>query len=140
MYGATMPYKRTHFFRTTASEVLAWEVERLWELAAALPVRHGALDELAAVLDMPVWLGKGPPADTPLAPLPSLRAVATYARESYLTDLAYPIILSAEGEVMDGRHRIVKALMVGAPTIAVVQFPETPPPDQRHPKRPPQAE
>ena len=126
-----MPPRRTHFFRTTATEVLGWEVERLWAQAASLPVTQTALSELASLLEAPVWLGDGPLRDMSLAPLPSLRAVAVYARESYLTDLDYPIILSAEGEIMDGRHRLVKAWMLGLPTIAVVRFPTTPPLDQR---------
>jgi len=44
-------------------------------------------------------------------------------------DLAYPIILSATGEVMDGRHRIAKAAMTGRDVIEAVQFEIDPPPD-----------
>jgi hypothetical protein len=44
-------------------------------------------------------------------------------------DLAYPIILAADGRVMDGRHRVAKALHEGRSTIDAVQFDEDPPPD-----------
>lgn len=37
-------------------------------------------------------------------------------------DLAYPIILGADGRVMDGMHRIARALLDGLPTIRAVQF------------------
>ena len=37
-------------------------------------------------------------------------------------DLKYPIILDEDGEVMDGRHRIMKALMLGKKTIKAVRF------------------
>ena len=44
-------------------------------------------------------------------------------------DLSYPIILDEEGYVMDGRHRIAKALLEGKETIDFVRFEETPRPD-----------
>ena len=44
-------------------------------------------------------------------------------------DLSFPIILAANGEVMDGRHRIAKAALTGRATITAVQFTTDPPPD-----------
>ncbi|MCD6162602.1 MAG: hypothetical protein J7K40_09350 [candidate division Zixibacteria bacterium] len=44
-------------------------------------------------------------------------------------DLDCPIILDDEGYVMDGRHRIAKAILEGKETIKFVRFRETPPPD-----------
>lgn len=44
-------------------------------------------------------------------------------------DLSYPIILDEHGRVMDGRHRIAKALLDGEDTIDYVRFDETPSPD-----------
>ncbi|MOA54550.1 hypothetical protein D3C78_1781890 [compost metagenome] len=44
-------------------------------------------------------------------------------------DLAYPIILDSEGRVMDGMHRVSKALMQGATHIDAVQFEQDPAPD-----------
>ncbi len=43
------------------------------------------------------------------------------------SDLSYPIILDDEGYIMDGRHRILKALFEGVKTIKAVRFDETPP-------------
>lgn len=43
-------------------------------------------------------------------------------------DLSYPVILSPEGEVMDGMHRIVKALITGEP-VKWVKLTEMPKPD-----------
>ena len=45
------------------------------------------------------------------------------------SDLDYPIILDDEGSVMDGRHRIVKALIEGKTHIKFVRFEKTPEPD-----------
>ncbi len=44
-------------------------------------------------------------------------------------DLAYPIILDSAGRVMDGMHRIGKALMLGHDYIDAVQFTVDPAPD-----------
>lgn len=41
-------------------------------------------------------------------------------------DLQYPIILDEDGEVMDGRHRIMKAIIEGRKTIKAVRFDENP--------------
>jgi len=40
--------------------------------------------------------------------------------------LSYPIILDDEGYVMDGRHRIFKALLKNKPSIKAVRFTKTP--------------
>ena len=41
-------------------------------------------------------------------------------------DLSYPIILSAEGVIFDGRHRVMKALLEGRDTVKAVRFDENP--------------
>ena len=41
-------------------------------------------------------------------------------------DLKHPIILDDEGYVMDGRHRVCKALLKGVKSIKAVRFDETP--------------
>lgn len=45
-------------------------------------------------------------------------------------DLDSPIILDEDGEIMDGRHRLMKAMLTGADTIKVVRFDENPSPCQ----------
>ena len=44
-------------------------------------------------------------------------------------DLKYPIILDDDGYVMDGRHRITKALFQGKKSIRFVRFKKMPSPD-----------
>ncbi len=53
---------------------------------------------------------------------PTCRNIAQHAKLIQQTDLTYPIILCHEGRVMDGMHRVCKALMQGATHIKVVQF------------------
>jgi hypothetical protein len=43
-------------------------------------------------------------------------------------DLKCPIILDEDGEIMDGRHRIMKALWKGKKTIKAVRFDVNPSP------------
>lgn len=110
-------------FRENGERIAVWRTGRLWELAAALPVRWLPLAELAAYLDAPAtqsWTG----------PTPTLRELAARTRRIQEADLAYPIILAADGHLLDGQHRIAKAWMLGHATIAAVQFPADPDPDQ----------
>jgi hypothetical protein len=48
--------------------------------------------------------------------------------------LSLPIILTADGSLMDGMPRIAKAWVLGLKEIQVVRFPVTPEPDERVPK------
>ena len=45
-------------------------------------------------------------------------------------DLSYPIIQAPEGWIMDGYHRIVKAIIEGKTTIKAVRLPVLPEPDE----------
>ena len=58
----------------------------------------------------------------------TLREMATYIRAVNDSDLDYPIILDEDGEIMDGRHRIVKCLVEGIKTIKAVRFDRNPTP------------
>jgi hypothetical protein len=47
-------------------------------------------------------------------------------------DTEYPIILAPDGGVMDGMHRVARAIFEGRATIRAVQFEEMPEPDYRN--------
>lgn len=49
------------------------------------------------------------------------------------TRVRYPVILSADGRLMDGGHRIAKAWLSGATTISAVRFTTDPEPDYIQP-------
>lgn len=93
-----------------------WNVFRLWELAAGLPVKEWDPEAFHEWEDW-AW-GEL-----------NLGSFASHMRRVQDADLSYPVILSAEGNVMDGCHRIVKAWLKGVP-VRAVQFDETPPPDR----------
>ena len=60
---------------------------------------------------------------------PTCRAIVEHVRLIEETDLSYPIILSSDGRVMDGMHRVAKALLKRQETIEAVQFKKDPKPD-----------
>lgn len=56
----------------------------------------------------------------------SLRDMVMHMNAVNDADLSYPIILDEDGEVMDGRHRIMKCLLNGYETIKAVRFDTNP--------------
>jgi len=58
----------------------------------------------------------------------TLREMVMHMKAVLAADLDNPIILDEDGEIMDGRHRIMKALLGGAETIKAVRFDENPSP------------
>ena len=58
----------------------------------------------------------------------TLREMVMHLNAVKDSDLSFPIILDEDGELMDGRHSIMKALMDGEKTIKAVRFEENPSP------------
>jgi hypothetical protein len=90
-----------------------WSVSRLITLAKSLPVMDIPLDHLFIFYKYDSL---------------SLRELVGHMKSVNDADLKYPIILDEDGEVMDGRHRIMKALLTGKKTIKAVRFEENPSP------------
>lgn len=112
--------RRQYHFRPSPRGLLAWDVHRLVDLARGLPVHDVPLSAIRE-LDEPYWFGEGT--------IPTCRAVADHLRLVDATDLRYPIILSADGRVMDGMHRVVKAYLAGHAAVRAVRFTHDPAPD-----------
>lgn len=113
--------RKQYHFRPSPSGLLAWDVDRLIELTAGLPPEEVPLD-LISELDEPYWFGGGSEEAT-------CRAVADHARLMRDADLKYPIILSVDGRVMDGMHRVAKAYLEGRSAILAVRLRVDPAPD-----------
>lgn len=102
----------------------AWDIDKLVEASKNFPVFAMDLEDIKE-LDENFWYqGEGD--------VPSARSIAQHYKLIEEADLSYPIILSAERRVMDGMHRIIKALVLGHKTIDAVVFTNTPPPDFRN--------
>jgi hypothetical protein len=110
-----------YHFRNSPRGLCAWDVRRLIQLSNALVRERVSLSAILE-LDEPYWAG-GP--DQRL----TCREVVDHARLMLDCDSAFPIILSNDGRVMDGMHRICKALLEGHIEIEAVRFVQDPEPD-----------
>jgi hypothetical protein len=98
-----------------------WLTEKLWRAAEGLPVIRVPLAAIAE-FEQDCWFGE--------RHAPTCKAVAEHARRIQAADLAYPVILSADGRLMDGGHRIAKAWLLGDTDIAAVRFEVDPEPER----------
>jgi hypothetical protein len=111
--------RKQYFFRPSPGGFFAWDVDRLIELTAEYPRRRVALSEVRE-LNEPCF---GPDeAETWMALVDHVKLIDA-------ANLQFPIILAADGTVMDGMHRVAKALRTGSSHIEAVQFTVDPPPD-----------
>jgi hypothetical protein len=110
-----------YHFRRSPKGLCAWNVHRLVELTRASTREWVPLTQIRE-LDEPYWKNESPDRMT-------CREVADHARLMLDSDLAFPVILSSDGRVMDGMHRVCKALLEGRKEIEAVRFVEDPEPD-----------
>jgi hypothetical protein len=111
--------RKQYYFRKSPRGLLAWDVDRLVALTSAFPRRQIPLSNIRE-LDESVF-GEDDP--------PTWRTLLEHVQLIDAADLSYPIILSADGSVMDGMHRAAKAAREGQQTIEAVQFSVDPEPD-----------
>lgn len=90
-----------------------WSVARLIALSRDLPVMQIPLDHLNVYLKFNAL---------------TLREMAMHVAAINNADLRCPIILDEDGELLDGRHRLVKAMITGAACIPAVRFDVNPEP------------
>lgn len=110
--------RKQYFLRRAGSRYDAWDVDTLIELTKSLPRRRVALSDIRELAEP--WRGDGETA--------SWRALVEHLKLIDDADLSFPIILSADGTVLDGMHRVAKALRLGHSDIEAVQFTVDPPP------------
>lgn len=58
----------------------------------------------------------------------TISGILTHIKATLDADLQYPIILDEEGFIMNGRHRLMKAIINNIQTIKIVRFYPTPEP------------
>lgn len=115
--------RKQYSFRPSAHGFDAWDVHRLVALATELPVIDVALSSILEI-DTPYWFGAG-------GEEPTVRIVVRHMELVRETDPSFPIILDVDGRVMDGMHRVARALLEGHSTIRAVRFSEELAPDFR---------
>lgn len=90
-----------------------WSVARLIELSKDLPIMEVPLNHL--------YVGDS-------YDKLRLREMVMHMKAVLAADLSFPIILDEDGEIMNGRHRIMKAMLEGAETIKARRFDKNPSP------------
>ena len=104
----------------------AWHIESVWRAARNLPVEQVQIGSIRE-LDEDCWFN-GRPA--------TVRAVVDHAARMHSADLELPVILASDGQVLDGMHRIAKALLEGRATLPARRLPVDPDPDWHLPLNP----
>jgi hypothetical protein len=110
-----------YHFRRSPQGLCAWNVRRLVELSRDLPREWVPLSAIRE-LDEPYWSNEG-------TQILTCREVVDHARLMVECDLAFPVILSSDGRVMDGMHRVCKALFENRTEIEAVRFVHDPAPN-----------
>ncbi|MGI8484395.1 MAG: hypothetical protein ACR2OU_09030 [Thermomicrobiales bacterium] len=100
----------------------AWDVTRLIDLSLGLPVEDVRLDEIREI-DTNYWFDE--------TAEPTVRRVVEHSQLIAEVDMNYPIILGPDNRVMDGMHRIARAMLDESSTIRAVRFTELPDADFR---------
>jgi len=110
-----------YHFRKSPEGLRAWDVRRLVQLSCGLVPERVPLSAIRE-LDEPYWSG---------APGQQLtcREVVEHTHLMLESDPAFPVILSSDGRIMDGMHRVCKALLEGHDEIEAVRFVQDPEPD-----------
>lgn len=106
---------------TYSDGVSTWNVPDLWRAVEGLePVQMplGEIVDIEEFLDSHTW-SCGPM---------SVREIVREADRLAGADLSWPIILTPEGHIADGCHRIMRALRDGVATLPVVRLAVMPPP------------
>jgi hypothetical protein len=90
------------FTQSANGQTQKWVVQKLWEAARGLPITLVAIDTIPYLFDEESWLKNwDDPADD---------QVKFEHTRTQRADLAYPVILHPNGHLMDGYHRVCKAL------------------------------
>lgn len=104
----------------------AWDADRLIGLSASFRVEDVALAAIWEV-DTVYWFDD--------REQPSVRKVIEHIRLIQDVDMTHPIILGPDDRVMDGMHRVAKALLERQETIRAVRFDVLPEADFRNCRR-----
>jgi hypothetical protein len=113
--------RKQYHIRDSERGLLAWDINRLLRLTSEQQPVDLPLERIRE-LDEAFWFsGEG---DTP-----TCRRIAGHAKLVNETSLDHPIIIDPDGRVMDGMHRVCKALIGGLETIKAVKLLAMPQPD-----------
>ena len=97
--------RKQYNFRPSKNGYFAWDIDKLVKKSKDLPVTPIKLSDVREI-DENYWYQNE-------NTIPTCRSLVDHMKLVNETDLDHPIILSKDGRVMDGMHRIAKALLLG---------------------------
>lgn len=109
------PYPQDELYATLGKH--KWRCTRLYELTKNFPVMEIPLDHINIYRSL-------------VSDNVKLREFVFHMKAVMDADLTKPIILDEDGDLMDGAHRICKALYLKRKTIKAVRFDVNPEPDE----------
>ncbi|WP_306127321.1 hypothetical protein [Roseovarius sp. MMSF_3350] len=115
------PIRKQYHSRIVGSDRYIWDVHRLIRASRDLEVEMFPVAEILEA-DENWWYSS-------VEAVPTPRSLALHMALINDVDPSHPIILSAEGRLMDGMHRVVKAILESRTHIPAVRFAKTPAPD-----------
>jgi hypothetical protein len=118
--GDTGWVRKQYHFRAGGRGLYAWDIDRLLAAVDEAAVEDVPLAQIAE-LDSTYWFDHGSS--------PTVRSIVEHCRLMQEVDLGYPIVLDPEGRVMDGMHRVARALLEGRSTIRAQRLRLLPEPD-----------
>ena len=117
--------RKQYHARQVGPDRYVWDIHRLVRLAAS---EQPVLVSMSAIGELDEnWWYQGE------TDVPTPRSLADHMTLVQATDLNHPIILCSDGRLMDGMHRLVRALLEKRETILAVKFEKTPEPDYINP-------
>lgn len=117
----TKTVRKQYHSRQVASDWHIWDVHRLIRASRDFEVEMVPVNTIAEA-DENWWYGDA-------ATIPTPRSIASHLALIKEVDSLHPIILCAEGRLMDGMHRVVKSIAEGRTHVPAVRFKKTPDPD-----------
>ncbi len=121
MPDQTKGLRTQYHLRKSERGVLAWDVRKLIAQTAGFEAEEIPLSDIRE-LDEAFWYHpEGDP--------PTCRSVAQHAKLIAEADLAHPILIDPDGRVLDGMHRVCKALLLGMEAIPARRLQHLPEPD-----------
>jgi len=113
--------RKQYHFRKKGKDTWIWDIDRLVSLTRQFETIELPIKEIRE-LDEAFWYDH--PTD-----IPTCRSVANHAKLIQESNLEHPVIMSPEGRIMDGMHRVCKAYISGKETIKARRFITLPEPD-----------
>ncbi len=106
--------RKQYHLRSSSQGILAWDVDNLIKLAEKITpinIKLSSIEEF----EEPYWYEAG-------EVKPTCQNIVNHFKLIQQCSLDYPIILCHEGRLMDGMHRVCKAIMAGYESVLAVQF------------------